>query len=100
MPANCKSVTRPGPFGNPFVLSDEYGGARRAVLYFRECLERAIHKKPFPASPTGGALSSATIQHFENMATRLHELRGFDLCCWCKDGKPCHCDPLIELANR
>jgi hypothetical protein len=29
----------------------------------------------------------------------LPELRGKDLCCWCKPGAPCHADALLELAN-
>jgi hypothetical protein len=27
------------------------------------------------------------------------ELRGKNLACWCKPGKPCHADVLLELAN-
>jgi hypothetical protein len=27
------------------------------------------------------------------------ELRGKDLVCWCKPGKPCHADVLLEIAN-
>jgi len=28
------------------------------------------------------------------------ELRGRDLCCYCKPELPCHADVLIEVANR
>lgn len=31
--------------------------------------------------------------------TRLPELRGKNLACWCKPGCPCHADILLELAN-
>lgn len=31
--------------------------------------------------------------------TRLPDLRGRDLACWCKPGCPCHADVLLELAN-
>lgn len=31
--------------------------------------------------------------------SRLDELRGHDLCCWCKPGQPCHADVLLQLAN-
>lgn len=29
----------------------------------------------------------------------LDQLRGHDLCCWCKQGQPCHGDVLLRLAN-
>lgn len=29
----------------------------------------------------------------------LDQLRGHDLCCWCKPGQPCHADVLLILAN-
>lgn len=29
----------------------------------------------------------------------IKALRGFNLCCWCKIGEPCHADVLLELAN-
>lgn len=29
----------------------------------------------------------------------VHELRGFDLACWCPLGSPCHGDVLLRLAN-
>lgn len=32
---------------------------------------------------------------------RSTKLRGKNLACWCRDdGKPCHADVLLELANR
>ena len=31
--------------------------------------------------------------------SRLPELCGHDLCCWCKPGDPCHGDILILMAN-
>jgi hypothetical protein len=27
------------------------------------------------------------------------ELRGRDLACWCRAGRPCHADVLLEIAN-
>jgi hypothetical protein len=100
MPANCRCVTRPGVFGNPFTLDEAHGGSRRAVLYFRECLERAMNGQPFPASPTGGSLSNEVIVHFERMAKRIGELRNKDLSCFCPLDRDCHADVLLELANR
>ena len=32
-------------------------------------------------------------------ATIQRELRGKNLCCWCKLDQPCHADVLLEIAN-
>jgi uncharacterized protein DUF4326 len=29
----------------------------------------------------------------------ISELRGKNLMCWCKIGKPCHADVLLDVAN-
>lgn len=34
------------------------------------------------------------------MRASLHELRGKNLACWCRDGQACHADVLLELANQ
>lgn len=36
----------------------------------------------------------------QTIRTRLPELRGKNLACWCKQGQPCHADVLLDLANR
>ena len=30
----------------------------------------------------------------------IHELRGKDLCCWCRTDQKCHADVLLEMANQ
>lgn len=43
----------------------------------------------------------ATTDEGRAVAARARaELRGKDLCCYCKPGDPCHADVLLELANR
>lgn len=37
--------------------------------------------------------------HFAAIRASLPLLAGHDLCCWCKPWEPCHCDPLLEVAN-
>ena len=101
MPAGAFNVTRPGPWGNPFVLPPkaDAGERNRLVAFFRECLLRAIRGFPFPAGPDGRSLSAETMARFEYMAANLFRLRGKDLCCYCPPSAPCHADVLIELAN-
>ena len=99
MPENCRCVTRPGIFGNPFRVAgareagyrgtDEQLGewcvdlfrrwlnGEQGLLYGEvyDCKRRAILK-------------------------RLPELRGKDLACFCSLDAPCHADILLELANK
>lgn len=87
MPAGAVSVTRPGVFGNPFVLKDPVlpGDRERAVSAFRRWLN--------------GTIPGAEAQRSRLLA-RLQELRGKDLACFCAEGATCHADVLLELANR
>ncbi len=91
MPPNTVSVTRPGPFGNPFKAEDavEAGyrdGNAMAAFAFMEWLKGSAD---FP-------------QHQDRRATivmRLPELRGKNLACFCPLDRPCHADALIKIAN-
>ena len=74
LPANTVVVSRPSRWGNPFRVG-EYS-AEKAVALYR-------------ASLAGETLKRAQAQ-----------LRGKSLACWCKPGRPCHADVLIELANK
>ena len=97
MPPNTVSVTRPGVFGNPFAAdltrSAEIGvgDAAHAVHLFRllmagDKIMLARHH-PWAAQKRNAILS------------RLQDLRGKNLACWCRPGAACHADVLLELAN-
>lgn len=104
MPSNTVSVTRPGPFGNPWTLAlaIEYAAmsdsrqvnwkdaATEAVANYRALLEDRID---FRRAPIASAFRA-------NLMARLPELRGKNLACFCKLGQPCHADVLLEFANR
>ncbi len=78
MPKGGVSVARrPGRrWGNPYSVA-EHGRERAVELYRRHLAE-----------------------HPELVAAARRELRGRPLGCWCPlDGRPCHADVLIELAN-
>ena len=70
MPPVTVSVTRPGKWGNPFVVGEFT--AETAVEAFRTWIE----------------------------GEDLTPLRGKNLACWCKLGAACHADVLLELANQ
>jgi hypothetical protein len=94
MPAGCVCVTRPGMFGNPFVVG-VHGTAEECKAKFRLLLVL-----------TGGELLDFLWRWAvdEVWVTRLRQnystLRGQDVACWCPLDQPCHADVLLELANR
>src|SRR5262245_58140969 len=80
-PPGARSVSRPGPFGNPFrveVPGDPASHAA-AVMAFLEWV----------TAPAQAGLP----------ARARRELAGHDLMCWCAPDLPCHADVWLELVN-
>lgn len=80
---NC---SRPSMWGNPFKVTPERSqifavGAFRTWLTIEGVTADIPEKKRW---------------FLDNMGA----LRGKNLACWCDLSKPCHCDVLLELANR
>ncbi len=86
MPSNTVSVCRPGKFGNPFVVTDDRTQAE-AVMAFRIWL-------------TVAGCTAGIPEKKRAILNCLHELKGKNLACWCKEGTPCHADVLLEIANK
>lgn len=90
----AKRVTRPGPWGNPFVIADVAKTYRldaaaaqiKAVEMCGQWLRGTLDKALSPGDPP----SPESIRR---------ELKGYNLACWCKPGTPCHSEVLIEIAN-
>lgn len=78
-PAGVVYVGRPSPWGNPFHVGHS-GSAEECVEQYRAYLMSNV-----------------------SLLSRLREIRGKDLECWCSPvsgmKKPCHAHVLIELAN-
>lgn len=91
MPEGAVCVTRPGKWGNPFIVSpNARPGARSGASYICvPTVEDAVEcfREMMAASP------KAT-------AEAVEELRGKDLACFCPIGSPCHGNVLLEIANR
>ena len=85
MPPNTVCVTRPGVYGNPFIVGKD-GTAEECVAKYRDAWKRAL-KYDYPYAPFGDAVY-------------LGPLKGKDLACYCKLSDPCHADILLELANK
>ena len=74
MPPNTVKVTRPGRYGNPFVVGRD-GTVEECIAKFK-----------------------AEMPDFAKQAYR-NELRGKNLACFCPLDRPCHADYLLEISN-
>lgn len=95
------SVCRPSIFGNPFTMKDavEVGYVRDpkeklATLFLVDCFADWISgSDKWWTGPVSEQRRKAVI-------SRLGELRGKNLACFCRLDQPCHADVLLEIANR
>lgn len=86
---NC---ARPSIFGNLFEVGKD-GTREECVALFSHMLDGLFCLTCKP---------SVRVQELARCAIlgNIHRLTGKNLACWCRlDGKPCHCDPLLEIAN-
>ena len=92
MPPNTVKVTRPGIWGNPFIVSPKARpGSRSGAQYI--CLPTAADAvECFHLM----VLNPARAQW---LALAKKELGGKNLACWCPVGSPCHADILLRLVN-
>lgn len=95
------SCARRSKFGNPFTIAAaiDSGLANKetaqafVVERFRDWLASSRSGQYWWQGEESETRRSAII-------AALNHLRGKNLACWCKLDAPCHCDVLLELANR
>lgn len=92
LPENAVNVDRPGKWGNPFVVGKD-GTREQCVAMFAQLCRGFIN--------LGGRHTvEEQMTLYRRVRRSLGDLKGRDLACWCAlDGKPCHADVLISLAN-
>lgn len=91
LPANTVCVTRPGIYGNPFVV----GTWQSHPLLSVKVLVRDNHhaKVLFDNWLT-------VCKEGRKLKVRIREeLKGKNLACWCPVGDSCHADIILEIAN-
>lgn len=106
-PAHAVIVDRTSRFGNPWrVIYSHYDCGWIVV---RANGQGRWRSRPFPRSPDDAhAYVIAMFQRHLRMTPTgrslaklaMRELRGRDLICACNEGRPCHADVLISIANR
>ena len=77
MPENCIYIGRPSKWGNPYKRNMS-GGPKDIIRAYRWWLEQKLKENP----------------HF------LDELKGKDICCWCRLDQKCHGDIILEFLNK
>lgn len=96
---NC---ARPSKWGNPFPV-DAYG-QEGAVDRFRRLLAGQMSTLEMSESSRCDRWSlvpgASLVMVRQDILRDLPELRGKNLACWCRLGQPCHCDVLLDTANR
>ena len=90
MPPNTVSVTRPGPYGNPYRVGRD-GTADQCVELFRRAWEAAIECANMPPRAPPMPFGKPVY---------LGPLKGKNLACFCSLDQPCHADVLLEIVNK
>lgn len=87
MPRNTVSVSRPGPWGNPFVPGFWcIGWSMREAVFVEDAAHAVrLYRRYAPLSV--------------RITAKVH-LKGKNLACWCGLDKPCHRNVLLRWANR
>lgn len=91
MPEGAIYVGRPGPWGNPFIVSPSVKpGTKSGAIYI--CVPTA--------EDAVACYREMLVEHRPDLVAQAkRELRGHDLACFCPLDQPCHADVLLELAN-
>lgn len=110
LPENTVCVTRPGKYGNPFIIVGDmiYLNVkfRRKTLYpgrfwqmgnQQDCVNLFRHLLTGAFNNTHDSDIAYWVNHFANIDK--DELRGKNLACWCALDKPCHADVLLEMLS-
>lgn len=86
------NVARPSNWGNPFVVGED-GDRMECVGLYSLILSGYL-------AVSKATMTAQQVAH-DHATKHISELRGRNLACWCAlDGKPCHADVLLALANK
>lgn len=108
-------VSRPGPWGNPFIAhdwrasmravylgcrGDRAGRQESAVKIYRMWLAGGRRVRKDKRSAWAKTVMTVKVDRDPPSAEEIRAgLAGKNLACWCKPSESCHADVLLELAN-
>ena len=93
LPPGAINVARPSRWANPFVVGQDGTRAECVSLY-------AMLLGIGPCITCKAAVADQQ-RAAAYVRANLSRIKGRDLACWCAlDGKPCHADVLLALANE
>lgn len=90
-PEGVVYIGRPSVFGNPLALIFQNAGSKTR-LWLVEEFRRWLYGLP-------DAQRDDLKEYRARLISRLHELTGATVMCWCRTDDHCHGDVLIEVAN-
>lgn len=103
-PDGAVVCSRPGTWGNPFVVDTETSSRVVVVWDTRHDPQRWVSEYATKTDAQLKAVGFFCAALFTGNLTYdvddvRRELRGKDLCCWCRLGDACHADILLRAAN-
>jgi hypothetical protein len=100
MPPNTVCVTRPGKYGNPYIVEHKDGVWGVSICgIWKPCPDIENPTRADAATWAVSLFRAFVLSSQDLAATLRRELRGKNLACFCAPDKPCHADVLLELAN-
>ncbi len=86
------NITRPGPWGNPFIVGQD-GTRAECVRLFKLLLGGYI-------AMTTKATPTEQLDFLSHAKANWTSLKGKNLACWCHASAECHGAVLLEIAAR
>lgn len=105
MPTDTVRVSRPGPWGNPFMAwkGDVYANPQAVHFVIRGSIT-ACAAEAFKMWLDGHLIQAEALEFYRTRRSAilgsLPAIRGKNLACWCRLDTACHADVLLDLANR
>jgi len=110
MPPNTVCVTRPGKWGNPFIIRERRGKFEVLTTLPNDIASEGVERVVVAVGDTREEAARKAVALFktallsEDLPVHPHhvrdELRGKNLACFCPPGSPCHADVLLAIANE
>lgn len=101
LPPGAVSVARPSRWGNPFTVESCIEAGFALDVEQARAVVVSAYRDWLRGNTWAAGSSIDWDERRQAILSDVHQLAGRDLACWCPlDGRPCHADVLLDLANR